>query len=87
MRNDHKMRKDLYEKKRVDVNRKLFKEKRDTQFQKAVNAIVELVEVKHVTPEQKVVRQNAPNNGLMYLILNGTFKVQSLQFNIGQRTL
>ena len=81
MREDHRERKIIQDHCSKDVNRSVFREKPDTQFNFAVNLIVEHVEVKHINPEEKVLRQNAKNNGVMYLVLNGIFDIQSLQFN------
>ena len=57
----------------------------DTLYNQVVRLIVDNISVEYSIPEEKVILQNAHNNGCMYVILNGLFDVQSLQFNRAAR--
>ena len=49
----------------------------DEKFNIAINNITRNITVHYTIPEQKVLHQNAANNGEMYVILNGVFDVQN----------
>ena len=87
MRDDFKDRKNIELGHKKDINEKIYHEKSDTQFNKVINLIVHNIGVKYSIPEEKIIVQNASNNGCMYVILNGMYDIQSLQFNRAQRIL
>ena len=87
MREDFKLRRSEHANAKESVNRLAFTETADEKFNIAINNITRNITVHYTIPEQKVLHQNAANNGEMYVILNGVFDVQNQQYSAISRLL